>query len=90
MPEVKLDAKLLKGGLSVIVIVARSDGKVITQIPWTTAVSRLIGTFLNQLPKKHFFQDKRDEKLSETLALAGTEEKRRYLSIGKKPWVWTS
>jgi hypothetical protein len=88
-PQVELDGDLLRGGLSVLVVVVRGDGKVVQQIPWTTAVSRLIGSFLKKLPKKRFGQDKRDERLSEVLSLAGGEERTRYLSIGRKPWVWT-
>lgn len=86
--EVQLDKELLKAGLNVVVIVVRGDGKVVQQVPFTTAVSRLIGSFLGKLPKKRFGQNKRDERLSEALSLAGGEERTRYLSIGRKPWVW--
>jgi hypothetical protein len=87
-PTIQLDESLLRAGLNVVVIVVRGDGKVVQQVPWTTAVSRLIGSFLSKLPKKRFGQDKRDERLSEALSLAGGEEQTRYLSIGRKPWVW--
>ena len=91
-PEIKtqisVDESLLRAGLNVVVVVVRGDGKVVQQVPWTTAVSRLIGSFLHKLPKKRFGMDKRDERLSEALSLAGGEERKRYLSIGRKPWVW--
>jgi hypothetical protein len=89
-PTIMIDKDLLRAGLNVVVVVVRGDGKVVQQVPWTTAVSRLIGGFLRQLPKKRFRQDKRDERLSEALSLAGGEERKRYLSIGRKPWVWTN
>ena len=88
MPEIEVDEKLLKAGLSVVVVVVRGDGKVVDQVPWSTAVSRLIGSFLQKLPKKLIRQDKRDESLAETIQQAGAEERTRYLSIGLKPWVW--
>ena len=86
--QVTLDPKLLKAGLSVVVVVVRGDGRVVSQVPWATAMSRLIGMFLRKLPKKRFGMDKRDERLSEVLKLAGADERTRYLSIGRKPWVW--
>jgi hypothetical protein len=61
---------------------------VVKQVPWTTAVSRLIGSFLRKLPKKRFGQNKRDERLSEVVRLAGAEERKRYLSIGLRPGTW--
>lgn len=86
--QIQIDKELLRAGLNVVVCIVRGDGKVVQQVPWSTAVSRLIGSFLRKLPKKRFGQDKRDERLSETVQLAGAEEKKRYLSIGRKPWVW--
>jgi hypothetical protein len=88
LPTVELDDNLLRAGLSVLVVVVRGDGKIVKQVPWTTAVSRLIGSFLRKLPKKRFGQDKRDERLSEVLQLAGAEERKRYLSIGLRPGTW--
>ena len=87
--QIEIDKELLKAGLNVVVVVVRGDGKVVSQVPWATAMSRLIGVFIKKLPKKRFGQDKRDERLSEVLKLAGADERTRYLSIGRKPWVWT-
>lgn len=86
--QVKVDKELLRAGLNVVVMVVRGDGKVVKQVPWSTAVSRLIGSFLRKLPEKRFGQDKRDERLAEVVQLAGAEERKRYLSIGLEPWVW--
>jgi hypothetical protein len=85
---IEIPPDLLKAGLQVMVVVVRGDGKVVQTVPFTTAVSRLIGSFLRLLPKKRFGQDKRDERLSETFQRAGAEERKRYLSIGLQPWVW--
>ena len=87
-PVVEIDENLLRTGLSVVVVVVRGDGKIVQQVPWSTAVSRLIGSFIRKLPKKLFRQDKRDESLSEVLQLAGAEERKRYLSIGLRPGTW--
>jgi len=92
--QITVDQDLLKVGLNVVVVVVRGDGRVVQQVPWSTAVSRLIGSFLNRLPKRNWFLDKlgytnkRDEFLSEFIQLAGAEERKRYLSIGLQPWVW--
>jgi hypothetical protein len=86
--QIQVDKDLLRAGLSVLVVVVRGDGKVVKQVPWTTAVSRLIGSFLRKLPKKRFGQNKRDERLSEVVRLAGAEERKRYLSIGLRPGTW--
>jgi hypothetical protein len=48
----------------------------------------MIGVFLRKLPKKRIGQNKRDERLAESLNLAGDEERKRYLSIGLRPGVW--
>jgi hypothetical protein len=84
----EIDKELLQAGLTVVVVVVRGDGKVVSQVPWTTALSRLIGVFLRKLPKKRIGQNKRDERLAESLNLAGDEERKRYLSIGLRPGVW--
>lgn len=86
--EIVVEKELLQAGLQVVVVVVRGDGKVVQQVPWSTAVSRLIGTFLRKLPKKRIGQDKRDERLAEAIQLAGAEERKRYLSIGLQPGVW--
>jgi hypothetical protein len=85
---IEVDGDLLRAGLNVVVVVVRGDGKVVKQVPWSTAVSRLIGSFLRKLPKKRFGQNKRDERLSEVVRLAGAEERKRYLSIGLRPGTW--
>ncbi len=85
---IEVDKELLRAGLNVVVVVVRGDGKVVKQVPWSTAVSRLIGSFLRKLPKKRFGQDKRDGRLSEVVQLAGAEERKRYLSIGLRPGTW--
>jgi hypothetical protein len=87
--QIEMDSKSLKAGLQVLVVIVRGDGKVIETIPWSTAVSRLIGSFLKRLPKKRFFQNKRDERLAEAINLAGVDEKKRYLSVGLIPSVWS-
>ena len=87
-PTIEVDKDLLRAGLNVVVVVIRGDGKVVQQVPWSTAVSRLIGSFLRKLPKKRFGMDKRDERLSEAIQLAGAEERKRYLSIGLRPGTW--
>jgi hypothetical protein len=86
--RMEIDQELLQAGLNVLVVVVRGDGRVVSQVPWTSAMSRLIGMFLKKLPKKRIGQNKRDERLSEALNLAGGEEQTRYLSIGLQPGVW--
>ena len=89
-PTIVVDKDLLKAGLNVVVVTVRGDGKIVHQIPWATAVSRLIGMFLTKLPKKRIGLRKRNERLSDALKLAGADERTRYLSIGRKPWVWVA
>lgn len=75
--------------LRVVVAVIRSDDTIIKEISWQTAMSRIIGLFLQKLAPKHWGQDKRDIDLSERLNTAFQDYRVEQLSIGLNPWVWT-
>jgi len=78
-----------KPSLRLVVAVIRSDGEIIREIGWQTAMSVVIGMVLQKLPKKWIGQDKRDEKLSQQINSAFQDYRIKQLKIGLQPWVWT-
>lgn len=78
-----------KPSLRLVVAVIRSDDLVVREISWQTALSRVIGLFIQKLPKKLFGQDKRDEALMKSLNSAFQDYRVEQLKVGLEPWVWT-
>ena len=78
-----------KPSLRLVVAVIRSDGVIIKEIGWQSAMSVVIGMFLQKLPKKWFGQNKRDEALSQYMNSAFQDYRLKQLKIGLQPWVWT-
>jgi len=78
-----------KASLRLVVAVIRNDDLIVKEISWQTALSRVIGLFVQKLPKKLFGQDKRDESLTQVLNSAFQDYRLEQLKIGLQPWVWT-
>jgi len=75
--------------LRLVVAVIRSDGLIVKEIGLRTAMSRIIGLFLQKLPTKWIWQDKRDEKLAMAITAAVEDYRLEQMKIGLQPWVWT-